>query len=154
SPPRPPARPPDPPGPAGPHGLLRRPPAQQELPRGPLRWPEVRPRRGPRRRPPRPPPAARPSPTPVPFPSPPPARTRPAAAQPPRRVNQSPPRLALTSPELPLLPRALPAGGVLEPVPRYPTAPRLAEAAAADRAALPSLPDAQGAPLREHARAS
>jgi transposase len=71
-----------------------------------------------------------------------------------RLVNQFHHLLALTFPELALLTRDLAAGWVLELAHRYPTAARLAEATAADLAASPYLPDAQVAPLLDHARAS
>jgi len=62
--------------------------------------------------------------------------------------------LALTFPELALLTKDLAAGWVLELVHRYPTAPLLAAASAADLAAIPYLPEQHRAALLEHARHS
>ncbi len=71
-----------------------------------------------------------------------------------RLVNQFHHLLALAFPELALLTKDLAAGWVLELVHRFPTAPRLAEATPTDLADIPYLPDAQAAPLLEHARTS
>src|SRR5262245_1153946 len=71
-----------------------------------------------------------------------------------RLINQLHHLLALAFPELALLVKDLAAGWVLELVHRYPSAARLAEASAADLAAIPYLPDRHAEPLREHARAS
>lgn len=71
-----------------------------------------------------------------------------------RLINQFHHLLALTFPELALLTKDLAAGWVLELVHRFPTAPRLAEATPTDLANIPYLPDAQVAPLLEHARSS
>jgi transposase len=71
-----------------------------------------------------------------------------------RLLNQFHHLLALTFPELALLTKDLAAGWALELVQRYPTAQRLAEAAPADLAAIPYLPDAQVAPLLDQARTS
>jgi hypothetical protein len=71
-----------------------------------------------------------------------------------RLLNQFHHLLARTYPERALLTRDLAAGWVLERVHRYPSAGRLAEATAAELAALPYRPDAQVAPLLEQARAS
>jgi hypothetical protein len=60
--------------------------------------------------------------------------------------------LALTFPERALLTKDSAAGWVLELAHRYPTA--LAQATATERAAIPYLPEAQVAPLLEHARTS
>jgi hypothetical protein len=62
--------------------------------------------------------------------------------------------LALTFPELALLTKNVAAGWVLELVHRDPTAPCLALATATDLAAIPYLPEAQVAPLLEHAHTS
>ena len=71
-----------------------------------------------------------------------------------RLINQFHHRLALTFPELALRTKDLAAGWVLELLHRYPTAPRLAEASPTDLATIPYLPDAQVAPLLDHAHAS
>jgi transposase len=71
-----------------------------------------------------------------------------------RLLNQFHHLLALTFPELALLTKDLAACWALELVQRYPTAQRLAEAAPADLAAIPYLPDAQVAPLLDQARTS
>jgi transposase len=71
-----------------------------------------------------------------------------------RLRNQLHHLLALTFPELALLVSDVGAGWVLELVHRYPTAPRLAAASEADLAAVPYLPEAQVAPLLQHARSS
>jgi transposase len=68
-----------------------------------------------------------------------------------RLLNQLHHLLALTFPELALLTSDFAAGWVLELVHRYPTAPCLARATAADLAAIPYLPEAQVAPLLTHA---
>jgi transposase len=72
--------------------------------------------------------------------------------QPTRLINQCHHLLALTFPELALLTKDRAAGWVLELVHRYPTAPCLARATAADRAASAYLPKALAAPLLDHAR--
>jgi transposase len=71
-----------------------------------------------------------------------------------RLINQFHHLLALTFPELALLTKDLAAGWVLELVHRYPTAACLAQATATDLAAIPYLPEAQVAPLLDHARTS
>ena len=71
-----------------------------------------------------------------------------------RLRNQFHHLLALTFPELALLTKDLAAGWVLELVHRYPTAPLLAAASAADLAAIPYLPEQHRAALLEHARHS
>jgi transposase len=71
-----------------------------------------------------------------------------------RLINQFHHLLALTFPELALLTKDVAAGWVLELAHRYPTAPALAAAAAADVAAIPYLPERLVGPLLEHARAS
>jgi transposase len=71
-----------------------------------------------------------------------------------RLINQFHHLLALTFPELALRTKDLAAGWVLELVHRFPTAPRLAQAAPTDLADVPYLPDVQVAPLLEHARTS
>jgi transposase len=71
-----------------------------------------------------------------------------------RLINQFHHLLALTFPELALRTKDLAAGWVLELVQRYPTAPRLAEATPTDLATIPYMPEAQIAPLLDHARAS
>ena len=71
-----------------------------------------------------------------------------------RLVNQFHHLLGLTFPELALRTKDLAAGWVLELVHRFPTAHRLAQATPTDLADIPYLPDAQAAPLLEHARAS
>ena len=71
-----------------------------------------------------------------------------------RLINQFHHLLALTFPELALRTKDLAAGWVLELLHRYPTAPRLAEAAVTDLANIPYVPDAQIAPLLDHARTS
>src|SRR5439155_12499612 len=71
-----------------------------------------------------------------------------------RLLNQFHHLLALTFPELALRTKDLAAGWVLELIQRYPTAQRLTAATPADLAAIPYLPDAQVAPLLEHAHAS
>jgi transposase len=81
-------------------------------------------------------------------------RLQAAVRQRTRLLNQFHHLLALTFPELALLTKDLGAGWVLELVHRYPTARLLAQAAAADLAAIPYLPDAHVAPLLEHARGS
>ncbi len=69
-------------------------------------------------------------------------------------VNQFHHLLALAFPELALLTQDLAQGWVLELVHRYPTAPLLAAASAADLAAIPYLPDRHVSRLLDHARAS
>jgi hypothetical protein len=59
---------------------------------------------------------------------------------------------ALSFPELALLTKDLAAGGVLELVHRYPTAPLLATATPTNLATIPYMPERHIAPLREHAR--
>ncbi len=71
-----------------------------------------------------------------------------------RLLNQFHQLLARTYPELALLTKDLAAGWVLELIHRYPSASRLAQATAAELAAIPYLPDAQAAALLEQARAS
>jgi transposase len=71
-----------------------------------------------------------------------------------RLINQFHHVLGLTFPELALLTKDVAAGWVLELVHRYPTARHLAQATATDLAAIPYLPDAQIAPLLDHARTS
>jgi transposase len=71
-----------------------------------------------------------------------------------RLINQCHHLLALTFPELALLTKDLAAGWVLELVHRYPTARGLAEAGVTDLSKIPYLPEAQAAPLLEHARRS
>jgi transposase len=71
-----------------------------------------------------------------------------------RLINQFHQLLALTFPELALRTKDLAAGWVLELVQRYPTALRLAEASHIDLANIPYMPEAQVAPLLEHAGAS
>ena len=71
-----------------------------------------------------------------------------------RLINQFHQLLALTFPELALLTKDLATGWVLELVHRYPTAPCLARATAADLAAIPYLPEARVTPLLDHARTS
>ena len=71
-----------------------------------------------------------------------------------RLINQFHHLLALAFPELALLTKDLAAAWVLELVHRFPSAPRLAQATPTDLADIPYLPDAQVAPLLEHARAS
>jgi transposase len=71
-----------------------------------------------------------------------------------RLINQLHHLLALAFPELALLVKDLTAGWVLELVHRYPTASLLAAAAEADLAAIAYLPEAQVAPLLQHARSS
>ena len=71
-----------------------------------------------------------------------------------RLINQFHHLLALTFPELGLLVKDVSIGWILELVHRYPTAPLLAAASAADLAAIPYLPDQQIEPLLSHARSS
>lgn len=71
-----------------------------------------------------------------------------------RLGNQLHHLLALVFPELALLVHDLTAGWVLELLHRYPTARHLTDAAEADLAAIPYLPERHVKPLREHARAS
>jgi transposase len=71
-----------------------------------------------------------------------------------RLLNQFHHPLALTFPELALRTKDLAAGWALELVQRYPSARRRAAATPAELAAIPYLPDAQVAPLLEHARGS
>jgi transposase len=71
-----------------------------------------------------------------------------------RLINQLHHLLALTFPELALLVKDISTGWVLELTHRYPAAQRLAEAAAADLAAVPYLPDTMIEPLLQAARAS
>jgi len=71
-----------------------------------------------------------------------------------RLINQFHHLLALTFPELALLTKDLAAGWVLELIHRYPSAPRLAAAAATDRAAIPYLPDRHIARLLDYAHTS
>src|SRR5262249_25797235 len=71
-----------------------------------------------------------------------------------RLINQFHHLLALTFPELALRTKDLAAGWVLELVHRYPTAALLAAATAADLGTIPYLPQAQVAPLLDHAHAS
>jgi transposase len=78
-------------------------------------------------------------------------RLQAAVRQRTRLRNQFHHLLALTFPELALLTKDLTAGWVLELVHRYPTAPRLAAATPAALAAIPYLPEQQGAALLEHA---
>jgi transposase len=82
------------------------------------------------------------------------ARLQAVVRQRTRLINQLHHLLALTFPELALLVKDLATGWVLELVHRYPTASLLAAAPPADVAAIPYLPDAQVAPLLEHARSS
>src|SRR5207248_9998984 len=69
------------------------------------------------------------------------ARLQATVRQRTRLVNQFHHLLALSFPELALLAPDLTRGWVLELVQRYPTAPRLAAATAADLAAIPYLPE-------------
>jgi transposase len=71
-----------------------------------------------------------------------------------RLINQFHHLLALSFPELALLIKDIATGWVLELVHRYPTAPLLAAASAADLGRIPYLPDQHIAPLLEHARGS
>lgn len=71
-----------------------------------------------------------------------------------RLINQFHHLLALTFPELGLLVKDVSIGWILELVHRYPTAPLLAAASAADLAAIAYLPDQQIEPLLSHARSS
>jgi transposase len=82
------------------------------------------------------------------------ARLQAVVRQRTRLLNQFHHLLALTFPELALLTKDLAAGWVLELLHRYPTARRLAEATPADLASVHYLPDAQVAPLLDHARTS
>jgi transposase len=71
-----------------------------------------------------------------------------------RLINQLHHLMALAFPELALVVQDLAAGWVLELLHRYPTAPRLAQATAADLDAIPYLPQKQRTALLDHARAS
>jgi transposase len=71
-----------------------------------------------------------------------------------RLINQLHHLLALAFPELALVVKDLAAGWVLELTHRYPSAQRLAEASAADLAAIPYLPEDKAAPLLDQARSS
>src|SRR5262249_41463706 len=71
-----------------------------------------------------------------------------------RLLNQFHHLLALTFPELALLTKDLGAGWVLELRHRYPTAPLLAQARPAERAAIAYLPDRHVPTPLEHARTS
>jgi transposase len=71
-----------------------------------------------------------------------------------RLINQFHHLLALTFPELALLTKDLAAGWVLELTHRHPTAALLAQATDDDLDAIAYLPQAQRAPLLEHARCS
>jgi transposase len=71
-----------------------------------------------------------------------------------RLINQLHHLMALAFPELALVAHDLAAGWVLELLHRYPTAPRLAQATAADLAAIPYLPEKHRTTLLDHARAS
>ena len=71
-----------------------------------------------------------------------------------RLINQFHHLLALTFPELALLVKDISAGWVLELVQRYPTAPLLAAAAAAELQNIPYLPHRHIDVLLAHARAS
>jgi transposase len=82
------------------------------------------------------------------------ARLQATVRQRTRLVNQLHHLLALAFPELALLTPDLTQGWVLELVHRYPTAPLLAAASAADLAAIPYLPEKHITPLLEQARAS
>jgi transposase len=81
-------------------------------------------------------------------------RLQAAVRQRTRLRNQFHHLLALTFPELGLLTKDLAAGWVLELAHRYPTAPLLAAATAADLAAIPYLPEQHRAALLGHARGS
>src|SRR5262249_34786983 len=133
--PKPAPLPPRPERGATPDPVLRRPAAQQELPRRSLRRTQVRPVEARA--------AARFALTERPgrdTPLSPELRTLPQAAgrlqavvrQRPRLINQLHDLLALAFPELALLVKDLAGGWVLELVHRYPTAARLAEASAGD----------------------
>ena len=71
-----------------------------------------------------------------------------------RLVNQLHHLLTLAFPELALLVKDISAGWVLELINRFPTAQRLAAAAANDLDDIPYLPHEQIAPLLTHARCS
>ena len=71
-----------------------------------------------------------------------------------RLLNQLHHLLTLAFPELALLVKDISAGWVLELINRYPTAQRLAAAAANDLDDIPYLPHEQIAPLLTHARTS
>jgi transposase len=82
------------------------------------------------------------------------ARLQAVVRQRTRLINQFHHLLALTFPELAMLVHDIAAGWVLELVHRYPTAPRLAAATAAQVGAVPYLPDEQIEPLLTHASGS
>src|SRR5262249_28120913 len=82
------------------------------------------------------------------------ARLQATVRQRTRLINQFHHLLALAFPELALATRDLAQGWVLELVHRYPTAPLLAAATAADLAAIPYLPDHQVSALLGAARTS